>query len=417
MRYGTGRAGLPGTENRVGGRRWPVVLAAIATAAGLAAVAAPAGAATAPATATPKVAAVNSFVRTKLIASSPSLGAKVADKNLAGASGLAAGPGTPIWVSDSSSGFASVYNGGVEGSAVKLQLTVRVPGGSPVGQVFVPPSARLDIDHAKPASEIKLAGDPKPISNKQYPADFVVATDSIGTKVSGEIAAWDGGSSFVVEDSPAGGLGGKTPAGAVFKGLAMATTSKAGPELLAADVHNASVDVFNAKFESLNTPNEFRDSEIPAGYTPFGIQNLGGRIYVTYAKQNEARTDVDFGASLGFVDVYTTDGQLIKHLVAGGQLDAPAALALAPKVFGPFGGDLLVGNRGNGLINAFNATTGEYLGPLDNASGHPIAIAGLQDLRFGNKAFGGSSSLVFSAQPGNLSSGVVGLLSPAPRTS
>jgi hypothetical protein len=114
-------------------------------------------------------------------------------------------------VSDSRSGFASVYSGGVEGSAVKLQLTVRVPGGSPVGQVFVPASAGLNIGHTKPASEIKLADDPKPISNKQYPADFVVATDSIGTKVSGEIAAWNGGSSFVVEDSPAGGLGGKPP--------------------------------------------------------------------------------------------------------------------------------------------------------------------------------------------------------------
>lgn len=385
MRHAPTRVGLAGTRDLIGRRRWPAAVAVFVAAAGLVAIAAPAGAA----------APANSFAMTTLIANKATLHPKLVDKNLTNAWGLAAGPSTPIWVSDNDSGFATVYNGGVNGGPVALDLTVQVPGGHPTGQVFNGSGAFL------------VQG---------TPAVFIVDTDSVGAHQSpGRIEAWNGaGLKFVVEDSATGGPGHKIPAGAVFKGLALATTPKAGPELFAADVHNARVDVFNRGFRLLSTPKEFRDPKIPAGWTPFNVQLLGGRLYVTYGKQNKAKTDVVPGAGRGFVDVYNVNGGLIKHLVAHGALNEPWGLAIAPPGFRPFAGDLLVGNLGNGWINAFNPVTGKHLGWLDTPKGKPVAISGLWGLMVGNSAFGGSSSLVFSAGPGGYSNGVVGVLNPAP---
>jgi uncharacterized protein (TIGR03118 family) len=395
MWHAADKAGLPGTRKSAGGWQWPSAVTMFAAALGLVALAAPAGASPAPAV----TAAPNSFAQTNLIANKASFKPKLVDKNLTNAWGLAAGSATPIWVSDNNSGFATVYGGGVKGSAVTLELTVPVPGGNPTGQVFNPSSA-FPVGGSGGGS-----------------ADFIVSSDSIGSAQSpGEIAAWDGGSSFVVEDSPTGGPGGKTPAHAVFKGLALSTTPKAGPELFAADVANGKVDVFNRDFHFVKTPAEFRDPRIPSGYVPFNVQELGGRIYVTYGKQNKAKTDVVPGAGFGFVDVYTVNGKLIKHLIARGPLDEPWGLAIAPAGFGPFAGKLLVGNLGNGWINAFNPATGKYLGALDTTSGHPIAISGLWGLEVGNSEFGGSSSLVFSAGPDGYNDGLVGVLNPAKPT-
>jgi uncharacterized protein (TIGR03118 family) len=303
-------------------------------------------------------------------------------------------------VSDNNSGFATVYGGGVNGSPVSLDLTVPVPGGNPTGQVFNSDASAFHVGGTSGSA-----------------AAFIVDTDSTGSRQSpGEIAAWNGGARFVVEDSPKGGPGGKTPAGAVFKGLAIATTPKAGPELFATDVANARVDVFNSKFAPVKTPTEFRDPKIPAGYAPFGIQKLGSDIYVTYGKQNASKTDVVTGTGLGFVDVYSVDGVLIHHLVKNGAaspLNAPWGLAIAPQGFGPFGGDLLVGNLGNGWINAFSPTTGKFLGTLNGTSGWPVTVSGLWGLRPGTSAFGGRGTLVFSAGPSNYGHGVVGTLTPA----
>lgn len=363
------------------------------TAAGLFAAGAPAMAETG------QAAAANDFQQTNLVASSATYHPKLVDSNLTNAWGLAAGPGTPLWVSDNNSGNATVYSGGIKGSAVSLDLTVPVPGGNATGQVFNSDSSAFPVGGASGSAAI-----------------FIVATDSVGSVQSpGEIAAWNGGATFVVEDSTMGGAGGKTPANAVFKGLAIATTTKAGPELFAADVANATVDVFGKDFNLLSTPTEFRDPKIPANYAPFGIQNLGGKIYVSYGKQNKLKTDVVKGSGLGYVDVYSINGQLLHHLVSGGAsspLNAPWGLAMAPAAFGPFVGDLLVGNLGNGWINAFNPTTGEFLGTLDGATGYPVTIHGLWGLRVGNSAFGGSSALVFSAGPVGYANGIVGTLTP-----
>jgi uncharacterized protein (TIGR03118 family) len=376
-------------------QRWRSAAVLSITAAGLVAAGAPALAATS--TAAPRAAA-NDFKQTNLIASNASFHPKLVDPNLTNAWGLAAGTSTPLWVSDNNSGNATVYGGGINGGAVSLDLTVPVPGGNPTGQVFNSDSSAFPVGGSSGTA-----------------ADFIVATDSIGSKQSpGEIAAWNGGAKFVVEDSPTGGPGGKTPDQAVFKGLAIGHP-KAGPELFAADVANGTVDVFGKDFNLLTTPTEFRDPKIPAGYAPYGIQNLGGKIYVAYGKQNAQKTNVVTGSGLGYVDVYSVSGQLLHHLVSGGTgspLNAPWGLAIAPSGFGPFAGDLLVGNLGNGWINAFNPTTGKQLGTLDGSNGYPITISGLWGLEVGNSTFGGSSAVVFSSGPAGYNDGLVGTLTP-----
>jgi uncharacterized protein (TIGR03118 family) len=393
MPHGLSDIRLPGLGRLAGGRRWLAAATIFGIAVGLIAVAAPAGAAAQRAT------AKNSFAQTNLISNKASFKPKLIDANLTNAWGLAAGPGLPFWVSDNNSGMATAYSGGVSGSKVSLAITVPIPGGNPTGQVYNGSSAfPVGGPHGGAAT-------------------FIVSTDSIGSAQSpGEIAAWNGGSAFVVEDSPTGGPGGTTPAKAVFKGIALSTAPKAGPELFAADVANAKIDVFNQDFQPVSTPTEFKDPKIPAGYAPFDVQALGSLIYVTYVKQNKAMTDGVPGKGLGFVDVYTVNGKLVKHLISHGPLNEPWGLAIAPKGFGPFAGDLLVGNLGNGWINVFNPKTGKYKGPLRTTSGHPVAISGLWGLRPGTSVFGGSSALVFSAGPNGQVNGLVGILKDAKST-
>lgn len=349
--------------------------------------------------ASPATSIPNKFAQTNLVANKASFGAKLVDPSLDNAWGLATSAGGPLWVSDNNSGNATAYSGGISGGAVSRDVVVPVPGGNPTGQV------------ANPTGDFPVGG------ATGSPAIFIVDTDSIGTTQSpGEIAAWAGGTKFVVEDSPTGGPGGTTPSAAVFKGLAVSIAPTAGPELFAADVANARVDVFNKDFSPLSTPTEFVDPAIPKGYAPFGVQTLRGNLFVTYGKQNAAKTNVVAGAGLGYVDEYSPNGVLLKHLVSGGSsspLDEPWGLAFAPKGFGPFAGKLLVGNLGNGWINAFNPTTGAYLGALDNTSGAPIVIPGLWGLRVGDAMFGGSNALVFSSGPNSYTNGLVGTLTPA----
>jgi uncharacterized protein (TIGR03118 family) len=342
----------------------------------------------------------DTFTQTNLVANNASYGAKLVDPDLTNAWGLANGP-DPLWVSDNNSGDASVYSGGINGSAVTLDLTVPIPGGNPTGQVENPTTSF-------------------PVGSKTgSPAAFIVSSDSIGaTQSPGEIAAWNGGASFVVEDSPTGGAGGKTPAHAVFKGLALSPTSDKGPQLYAADVANARVDVFNKDFAPEPKSTDFTDPAIPADYAPFGIQLLDGKLYVAYGKQNGAKNNVVPGAGFGDVDVYSVNGKLLKHLISGGSsspLNEPWGMTIAPAGFGPFAGDLLVGNLGNGWINAFNPTTGAFLGVLDTTegAGWPVTINGLWGLTVGNSAFGGANSVVFSAGPSGYNDGLVGVLDPA----
>jgi uncharacterized protein (TIGR03118 family) len=197
--------------------------------------------------------------------------------------------------------------------------------------------------------------------------------------------------------------------GTVYKGAAIAAQGSAS-FLYAADFHNGKVDVFDSGFHKVAGAGGFTDPGLPVGYAPFGIQAIGSWIYVSFAKQDVQGHDEVGGPGLGVVDVFDTSGNLIKQLIsAGGALNAPWGLAMAPANFGPFSNALLVGNFGDGKINAFDPTTGALLGTLSRADGSAIVIDGLWGIAFGNGLNDQpTNTLFFAAGPNDEAHGVYG---------
>ncbi len=181
--------------------------------------------------------------------------------------------------------------------------------------------------------------------------------------------------------------------------------------LYATNFRSGRVEVYNSNFKQVELRGgRFADRRLPAGYAPFDIAEFGGKLYVTYAKQDAGREDDVAGPGHGFVDVFTNDGKLIRRLVTRGALNSPWGLALAPDNFGRFSGALLVGNFGDGHINAYNPDTGAHLGQLRGANGHPIAIEGLWSVHFGNGNAARTNELIFSSGPDDETHGLLGKL-------
>lgn len=164
--------------------------------------------------------------------------------------------------------------------------------------------------------------------------------------------------------------------GAVYTGLALGANSS-GSLLYAANFNAGTVDVFNGSFAAVTTAGSFGDPSIPAGFAPFNVANLNGQLYVSFAMQDAAKHDAVPGAGNGLVDVFDMDGNLQKRLIFEGPLNSPRGMAIAPVSFGAFGGALLVGNFGDGWINAFDPNAGTMLGSLRDIRGNIIAISGL----------------------------------------
>ncbi len=205
--------------------------------------------------------------------------------------------------------------------------------------------------------------------------------------------------------------------GAVYKGLVFGTNSK-GVFLFATNFNAGTVDVFapngSAGFRAatnLEIEGGFNDPSIPAGFAPFGIQNINGDLFVTYAKQNKAKHDDVAGPGNGFVDVFDTDGNLLRRFASRGALNSPWGVARASYAFGRFSGDVLVGNFGNGQINAF-ASNGNFLGALRDAKGKPLVIDGLWTLTLGGGRTSSSDTLYFTAGPNDETNGLFGTITP-----
>jgi uncharacterized protein (TIGR03118 family) len=298
--------------------------------------------------------------------------ARITDANLVNPWGLAFGPATPAWVADNGTDVSTLYSGGVRKSIpVTLPLVVGIPGGAPTGVVF----------NATPGFKVNGAA-----------AHFIFDSEA------GTITAWNAGTQAVTE---------ATTPGAIYKGLAIA--SKGGTTMLyAANFHAGTIDVFNDSFAPVTVPGGFVDPNLPAGFAPFNIQEIAGRLVVAYAQQDADAEDEVAGAGLGFVDVFDTSGHLLRRLVSQGALNAPWGLAVAPRHFGPFSGDLLVGNFGDGAINAYDPRTGAFRGTLQNKDGNQIKINGLWALRFGNGVIGTPQTLLFTAGIGDEDHGLFG---------
>ena len=325
------------------------------------------------------------FHQTNLVSNLTTVGAQLVDPALKNPWGLAAGPATPLWVADNGTEVATIYPGDVNGSPIiKAPLVVATPGGAPTGQVFNP-TADFVAGAALPKSS----------------ARFIFSTED------GSIVAWNPAAPPTPQATTAE-VEYSNP-NAVYKGLAIAATLN-GSFLYASNFHDGTVDVFDAKFKKVVSPGGFVDNRLPAGYAPFGIQNLHGLIYVTYALQDARKHDDVKGRGHGFIDVFTTDGFMLHRLASRGVLDSPWGLAIAPAGFGAFGGDLLVGNFGNGRINVLDPIDGEHVGALRGADDEPIVIDGLWGLLPGNGATGGPSSVLFSAGLNGEADGLVGAL-------
>ena len=298
--------------------------------------------------------------------------ARITDANLVNPWGLAFGPATPAWVSDNGKDVSTLYSGGVRKSIpVILPLVVGIPGGAPTGVVF------------NATGGFKVNG---------APAHFIFDSEA------GTITAWNTGTQAVTE---------ATTPGAVYKGLAIA--NKGGATMLyAANFHTGKIDVFNDAFAPVTVPGGFVDPKLPADFAPFNVQEIAGRLVVAFAQQDPNSSDELHGPGLGYVDVFDTSGHLLRRLVSQGPLDAPWGLAVAPRHFGPFSGDLLVGNFGDGAINAYDPRTGAFRGTLENKDGNPIKINGLWALRFGNGVIGTPQSLLFTAGIGDEDHGLFG---------
>ncbi|HME23005.1 MAG TPA: TIGR03118 family protein [Acetobacteraceae bacterium] len=310
------------------------------------------------------------YQQTDLVSDIPGV-AEFTDPNLVNPWGMSSSATSPIWVSDNGTGVATVYRG--NGQAVQVGTPpapfVTIPDGAPTGQVF----------------------NPNPSPTNFGGAHFIFASEN------GAIDAWSGPGTAAVSNKGATTLD-------VYKGLALGTSSS-GNTLYAANFRTGKIDTFNSSFAPVTLSGNFTDPNVPAGYAPFGIQNIGGKLYVTYALQDAAKHDDVRGPGNGFVDVFDLDGnpagpvpgspRLIDYVPLTGVLNSPWGLAVAPAGFGNFGGDLLVGNFGDGTINAFDPSTGTFLGTLDDASGNPIVIPGLWGLLFGNGGNGGATDQLF----------------------
>jgi uncharacterized protein (TIGR03118 family) len=288
--------------------------------------------------------------------------------------GISHSPTSPFWLSDNGAGLTTLYNG----AGVKQQLIVTIapPLSPPPGFTNSSPTGQVRNGVVPTGFNVTEGG-------KTGPSSFIFATED------GTISGWnpnvDGTHSVIAVDKsaiPTPGMG------AVYKGLAIAPDQSL---LYAANFRAGTVEVYDPTFKQVNT---ITDPTVPAGYAPFNVQVLDGKLYVSFALQNSSGHDDVAGAGNGFVDVFNLDGTGMQRLISNSVLDSPWGLDIAPPGFGDFANDLLVGNFGDGTINVFKPD-GTLLGPLTDANGKPIVIEGLWALDNGNNGAGFNPNAVY----------------------
>ena len=327
-------------------------------------------------------ASAQKYVQKNLVSDIPNL-AVTTDPNLVNAWGIAFTPTSPAWIADNGTGLSTLYSG--TGSIIPLVVTIAPPKNAegpatPTGIVFNGGGGFNVTAHDKTGSSL-----------------FIFATED-GT-ISGWSPTVDGTHSILGTDNH--------EAGAVYKGLAIGTTDD-GTFIYATNFNSGWVEMYNSSFGWVKN---FTDTDLPMGYAPFGIRNINGKLYVTFALQDEDKEDDVAGPGHGFVDVFDLNGNKLKRLISHGQLNSPWGLALAPAGFGKFSGDLLVGNFGNGHINAFNIEKGSARGHMLRSNGGTLEISGLWALSFGNGGTAGpTTTLLFTAGPDEESHGLFGTI-------
>jgi uncharacterized protein (TIGR03118 family) len=322
--------------------------------------------------------AANSYTQSNLI-SDGSVKAQQTDTQLINPWGVAIGQQTPFWINTTGTGLSEVYDAGAN-----KQFVVTIPAagsgkiGSPTGIVF----NSSTTDFALP----------------QGAAAFFIFDALDGT-----ISAWNPSvtNAVVVANNSA--------SGAVYTGIAIVNNGT-GNFLLAADFSKNKIDVFDAKFAPATVGGTFTDPSIPSGFAPFNVHVINNQVFVMYAQRNPAGGPPTSGAAAGYVSVFDNNGKFVSHAISGGNLNAPWGLTLAPASFGAFGGDLLVGNFGDGTINAYDPTSFALKGQLQDSTGKPIQNGNLWEILFGSNGTGDPNTLYFSAGVNNEKGGLFGAI-------
>jgi uncharacterized protein (TIGR03118 family) len=336
------------------------------------------------------------YQKTNLVSDLGTLGAHTVDPKLKNPWGIARGPsGNPWWVSDEKSGVATLYNAqgtpanvlnpGANGLVVTIPPSVPPPSiGTPTGVVFN--GSANDFRVAPPG---------------------VAQTFFLFVSLDGTISGWDPAA------NPTTAIR-KVSTKSVLTG---ATIAQIGADrfLYVADLKAGKIRVYDSNFQPMALgQGAFDDDHLPPGFAPFNIQNIGGNLYVAYAKQDQAKTFVTSGAGLGFVDVFSPQGSLLLRLQHGNWFNAPWGLTLAPSDFGTFSHRILVGQFGSGEILAFDAVTGQFQGKLNDQNNQVIAMTGLWGLAFGagDQTSGAANTLFFNEGLNGGNDGLFGTLTP-----
>lgn len=329
----------------------------------------------------------SAFLQTNLVSNLTNVGAKVTDSHVQNPWGLAAAPGGPLWVSNNGASVSTVYTlknevPQIQNLVVKLGPQDNPTAWAPTGLVWNPNP-----------NQFTFQGDKQKVG-----AVFIFASED------GRIVAWNPSANG---DNTIANTVVSTP-NAVYKGLALATNAD-GNFIFATNFHAGTVEAFDTSFAPAPKL-RFVDRNIPTGFAPFGIANINGELFVSFAKQDADKHDDVAGAGNGFVDVFTTSGELVRRFVSRGVLNSPWGMTRAPLGIGQFGGAILVGNFGDGRINAFD-NSGSFLGTLRGRNGQPIVINGLWSLMFGTFTGADPEDLYFSAGINDEVNGLIGELS------
>lgn len=327
------------------------------------------------------------FTQTNLVSDIPGI-ARITDPNLVNPWGMALGLNSGIWISQNGSGMATSYDG--TGKALAPAISIPAPGGSTGAPTGVATNATTGFVISQ--------------GTKSAPASELFSTED------GTIEGWNDS-----VDSSQAVIAVNNSTKAVYKGLAIGF-NESGAFLFATNFRAGTVDVFDSRFRPVRTHGGFRDEHLPAGYAPFGIASINAKLYVTYALQDADKHDDVSGAGHGFLDIFDTEGNLLRRFISSGQLNSPWGMAWAPfEGFGGFDNALFVGNFGDGTVNAFDFDSGAFLGKVNNAGGTPIQIPGIWGLQFGlGVANASSSSLFFTAGLDDEHHGLFGTLTVNP---
>jgi uncharacterized protein (TIGR03118 family) len=333
------------------------------------------------------------------------------DPNLLNPWGLTASSTSPFWVSDNGAGVSTLY----DNAGVARSLVVSIPApppGDPLGKGGTPTGVVFNI--AQAAGAFKISKVQANGTTVTAPAAFLFATED------GTILGWN------PTVDPTHAIIAVPSSGAVYKGLAIATDALGTTRLYATNFHAGTVEVFDTNFVPATPLGAFTDPRLPRNYAPFNIVPVGSasapataaKLVVTYAVQNAEKHDDVAGMSHGIVDTFDLGGQSLQRLIQHGQLNSPWGVALAPASFGALANQLLIGNFGNGHINAYNPTTGEFVDKMRDPRGQAIVIDGLWSLRVGSNTTGsanfGPGTVFFTAGPNGEADGLFGAINPSP---